>query len=195
MNLPKAVIREHEYVVVESKEEANNVASAVLNWLNEEVSSIHGEGTEFIGVAMEWNAFGSDSSSQSLQVSFRDHPTYFFNLSKMEVKKPDDFPGPLRELLSDIRLRSCGRNIGMDLARLSDLGVNVKHRLELGQLGQLLKPGEASGLADLARIHLGVFVDKSLRLDDWSQYPTPVPMIVYACLDAKLSRVLAGVMF
>jgi hypothetical protein len=40
-----------------------------------------------------------------------------------------------------------------------------------------------------------VFVDKSLRLDDWSQYPTPVPMIVYACLDAKLSRVLAGVMF
>ena len=61
VNLPKAVIREHEYVVVESKEEANNVASAVLNWLNED-SGIHGEGTEFIGVDMEWNAFGSDSS-------------------------------------------------------------------------------------------------------------------------------------
>ena len=80
VNLPIAVIREHEYVVVESKEEANNVASAVLNWLNED-SDIHGEGTDFIGIDMEWNAFGSDSSSQSLQVSFRDHPTYLFNLS------------------------------------------------------------------------------------------------------------------
>ena len=195
INLPTATITQDNIVIVASNAEANTVATALIQWRNDQ--DHQGEAAVFAGIDAEWNQKfdGTVDITRTLQVSLPTFPVYVFHLSEMGVKEPLDFPTTLKLLLEDLWLRACGCNIGQDLARLSDLGVNMKYRLELVQLGNLVEPNVPCGLADLAERYMGVFVDKSHRLDDWSQFPLPTVQEIYAALDALLSRILAVLMY
>jgi hypothetical protein len=76
------------------------------------------------------------------------------------------------------------------------LEVNIAQRLKRRQLALQADPSVTkTGLADLAEKYLGVHVDKSKRTDDWSINPLVWGMVVYAAVDALVSRLLTRILF
>jgi hypothetical protein len=195
-NLPRASIRNENFLLVETCEEANNVASALLDYLDRN----HGaatDGTVWVGVDKEWNFHdGTTALSRVLTLSIPNNKVYIFHLSPcMGATASDKFPSLLRLLLEDKRLRAVGVNVGGDLTRLRNLGVNMHYRLELRELSKHLSPGESAGLSALSERHLNVFVDKTCQTDDWSIAPMMVQNQEYCALDAVLHRILGKRMY
>ena len=187
--MPLCAIRQDDFREIKSSAEANNVGIALLNFLDKKDFRICGC---LAGLDSEWNPFdGTSDITHTLALSIEGKPVYVFNLTEMKVTAPMDFPEQLKKFLEDIRIMACGRNVGVDLARLSKLGVVVPYRVELRQLAlEVDEKIVKTGLADLAAHFFKVHMDKGPRIMDWSASPLPPVMLKYAALDGLMSRLL-----
>lgn len=189
---PRATLETSKIVLATSRQEANNIGCVLMAHINDHYEDA-AAGSITVAVDTEWNAFDNTRDvTRVLQVSVPRSPcVHVFHLSAMGELSEANFPDSLKSFLEDRRLRACGVNIGIDLSRLEKLGVVLPCRLELRQLSETLDGGQSASLAELSKRHLGVFVDKSDRLSDWSQNPLPEALVQYAALDAVLSRLCA----
>ena len=152
-NLPKASIRVEHIVLLGSKEESNTIGAGLVELLDEKHPNAE-YGSVFVGIDMEWNVFDSSNrESQCLIIAFPHEKIYVMHLTKMGVREDNttSFPSDMKLFLEDKRIRCCGSNIGIDIARLVKLSVNVSHRLDTVSLSKLLYPNEKKhGLGDVA---------------------------------------------
>jgi hypothetical protein len=188
-NFPRASINLEDIVLLGTHEEANTIGAGLIELLDERHLNAKA-GTVFVGIDMEWNAFdNTDSKSQCLIIAFPGQKIYVMHLTKMDVHDSACLPSDMKLFLEDKRIRCCGSNIGVDLARLASLGVNIQYRLDTVALSKLCYPTENKhGLDDVARRVYNVHVDKGLRTTaDWSIYPPANESLQYMGLDGYLS--------
>ena len=189
-NLPTASIKEENYIYIDSFLEAENAAMSRISDVSEINEPI------IVGVDCEWNAFdGTQNITRLLQLSFPKDRALVVNLSK--IKAATEFPPKLKALLQLPNVIACGRSIGGDCRQLEILGVTVKRRLELRTIAEDLHGGHAdgTGLQALAAKYLGIHVNKSPRLEDFSAEKLPAHLIQYAALDAVVSRLIGEKLF
>jgi hypothetical protein len=169
--------------------DANNVDIAMLSFLDDK--GFRAKGC-LVGLDTEWNPFdGTSDFTQRLALSIEGLPVYLFNLTEMKVQNATDFPDHLKKLLEDSRIIACGRNIGVDPARIAKLEIVVRHQVELRDLALEVDPSMAkTGFADLTLKLFKVCLDKGPRTMDWSICPLPLTMQKYAALDGLVSRLL-----
>jgi hypothetical protein len=190
-DLPGASVNLNNVVLLGTKEEANTVGACLIELLDETYRDA-GAGTVFVGVDMEWNAFDSSCSlSQCLIISFPGQKIYIIHLTHMGVVELGQFPTEMKTFLEDNRIRVCGSNIGGDLTRLADLGVNVRYRLDTVALSKLVYGNaQRHGLDAVAERLLQVHVDKEMRATaDWSLFPPAPELLQYMGLDGYLSLI------
>jgi hypothetical protein len=109
------------------------------------------DATCYYGLDGEWNRDSNEKGLALLQLSFRDLPVLVIHLHCL-----DSFPEQLKNILQLPRMIACGRNIGVDLARLEHYNVKLAQRLELSQLAKTRDPSlQSTSLKALTERFLG----------------------------------------
>jgi len=162
--------------------------TALINWCRtmasyrEKVKA----GTKY-GLDGEWS-LGMDLLA-TLQLSYPNEKVVVINLHKMGINAPEKCPKALKSLLEDENLVACGRQIGGDCGRLVKIGIRMPQRCELRTLALMHDPEQnGTSLQDLALHYLSVYIAKEAQLEDWTRHPLPSKLIMYAALDALISR-------
>ena len=162
----------------------------------DDIISLHGSPLgKYYGIDAEWNRGRAvDDGVCWLQVSFKGLPVVVNDIYAMKA-----FPHWLKKILEDGRLIPCGRQIGGDLNRLlKGHGINVKQRLEIGQIAKTYEDGGSTGVKPLAERILNVtLVDKETgqstdyERESSSRQPNE-ETLRYAATDALVHRLLAS---
>lgn len=172
---------------------ANNFALAYLyengNFLTNQVRPKN----IYYGLDTEWNSYdGTATITRVMQLSFPRVNVVVMNLHLMGVRQKEDFPSDLKSLLENKHLVPTGRQVGIDVKRLKNLGVNIDQWLELR--GLALRDNadiEGTSLNQLSKRYLGYAINKFGQTEDWSRNPLPNHLIQYAAVDALVSRLVA----
>ena len=178
---------------------ANEWATAMITNISDSrsLTEIH------IGLDCEWNRSSHDIT-RTLALSFPSEvcsaSAVLFNLSEMGVRSWNDrfclFPEKLANLLQMEKVVPVGVNIGVDIKRLADLGLNLSRFIDVSEIAKQVQGDSVTGfgMKHLCARYLSVDVDKFGQDADYSVSPLPPPLVQYACLDAYLSRILETVL-
>jgi len=186
--LMRATMKKGTYRVLNSKQEADDWASAVVS----KIAAKNVDGI-FFGFDAEWNyKDGTNHLTRTIQISFPEDvaaQTVVIHLSKMGAFTAASFPAVLKNLLELPQLTAVGVKVSGDVDRLGALGVRVKNFVDVGELakGHVSNAPKGYGMQALAARYLELHVDKQLQDADWKQDPLPVEQVEYAALDAILS--------
>ena len=152
-------------------------------------------GKTYYGLDCEWHAFdGTSEFTRTLAISFPGQNVVLFDFTMMGVRQPEDVPQQVKKLLELQTLIPCGRNIGLDLARLCLLGIKIKEWIELCGLALSHDSSlERTTLVYLCERYLNLTIDKFGQTADYSVSPLPPELAKYAALDALISRLVAEV--
>lgn len=124
--------------------------SAANDWALALISNIAASknGKVRAGLDCEWNRDTNDIT-QTLQLSFpccvRATSAVLFNLSKMEVWRPEMFPKHLKNLLQVQKIVPVGVQVGNDVQLLSDLGVQITPYIDLGEIAKQVQDDALTG--------------------------------------------------
>ncbi|XP_026484497.2 exonuclease 3'-5' domain-containing protein 2 [Vanessa tameamea] len=138
-----------------------------------------------VGFDCEWvTEQGKRHPVALLQLSTYDGCCVLFRLSHMK-----SFPKSLKDLLEDESIYKVGVAPGDDAKYLAkDYSVHLKSTLDIRHIVELCKY-DTGGLASLAKMFLGVVLDKSwrVRCSNWGADELTERQIQYAALDAHVA--------
>ena len=191
-SLAEAGISNEQFQFFEDRSAANDWARAVYNDIATNKDKI------LVIFDLEWplaTEIGEDTSTRTCQTLVYNERTKetviaVLDLWAMHSTDRDSFPKSFRDLLLYPNAMLVAHNPGNDVARLSKLGVDLKHWIDIRQLALQLPdnlPASGTGLRSLAAQYLGLDVDKSLQRADWTTIPLPRGQIEYAAKDTLVT--------
>nr|XP_020664646.1 Werner syndrome ATP-dependent helicase isoform X3 [Pogona vitticeps] len=142
-----------------------------------------------LGFDIEWPPVytkGKSGKVALIQLCESEEKCYLFHVSSMS-----GFPGGLRRLLEDNRIKKAGVGIEGDKWKLMrDFEIRLGDLVDLADLANAkLKCKEIWSLNDLVKhlFHKQLLKDKSVRCGNWGQFPLTEEQKLYAATDAYAS--------
>lgn len=184
-SLGYATIKNEDFLYITSSISLSNWCMSIITDVNHSVITC-------VGIDCEWNyKDGTHNITRLLQLSFPNQKVAVIHLSKIGILNKDSFPAILKNLLENPSFLYCGRNVSIDCSRIEELGVSLSNRFELRNAALYDDPEmDGTSLEKLAAKYLGLNVNKSCRIEDFSIYPLPMHLQQYSALDALVSRKL-----
>ena len=145
------------------------------------VAELLAHNTGIIGIDLETTGLDPlQDEVRLLQLAAEESPTLIIDVAQI---------GGLHTLQAHLsQLRGVAHNAVFDMKFLHQQDIRLT--LDCTMLGHHVLTGEAAKLAVLAKIYLGIELDKSLQTSNWNQPTLTHEQLYYAALDAEIVRQL-----